>query len=163
MATRNHIPIQRIPRKIRARLYTRSVWSGSCLEWRGVRNRFGYGTIKIGKRKFLVHRLIWVTSHGRIPEGMCVCHHCDNPACVTIEHLFLGTPADNNADKIRKGRQRGTPGETHWKAKASEATVRRIRYLVSNGVPRKMVAAAYGLGKSTVGDIVRKTYWAFVE
>jgi hypothetical protein len=58
-----------------------------------------------------VHRFIWEAMRGPIPSGYFVCHTCDVPRCINIDHLFLGTPLDNMADKVSKGRQaRGGPG-----------------------------------------------------
>jgi hypothetical protein len=54
----------------------------------------------------LAHRVAWEKVHGPIPQGMQVLHRCDTPLCVNVEHLFLGTNADNQRDKASKGRVR---------------------------------------------------------
>ena len=77
-----------------------------CIEWKGSTRRGGYGRITIqGSREISTHRLAWIIAHGDIPEGLCVLHKCDNPSCCNTEHLFLGTKAENNLDRDRKGRQ----------------------------------------------------------
>jgi len=75
-----------------------------CLEWTGYRKRGGYGTIKVDGKPLLTHRVAWELANGEIPDGLHVLHRCDVPACCAVNHLFLGTIADNNADKVRKGR-----------------------------------------------------------
>ena len=57
----------------------------------------------------LTHRLAWEVAHSPIPEGMVVMHICDNPACCNLEHLKLGTRAENNRDRLKKGRGPGSP------------------------------------------------------
>jgi len=74
------------------------------MEWSGSRGRDGYGSIHVGPQTILTHRLAWELAHGPIPDGLCVLHHCDNPPCCNPAHLWLGTPADNAADRDAKGR-----------------------------------------------------------
>jgi len=87
-------------------------WQGvPCKVWTGARNKNGYGVRGIGPRSshrtVLVHRHAWEEVHGPIPaETPYVLHHCDNPACYEVEHLFLGTQKDNMEDCSQKGRVR---------------------------------------------------------
>lgn len=80
-----------------------------CIEWPHARFSQGYGAVyRDGKTK-KAHRIAWEDAYGPIPEGMFVCHRCDNPPCVNIEHLFLGTPRDNVLDMVNKGRAWSPP------------------------------------------------------
>lgn len=80
--------------------------SGDCWEWRGVRNRDGYGVISRGRgnKKVLAHRAAYAEWVDPIPEGMVVMHSCDNPPCVNPEHLTVGTQRDNIRDMAAKRR-----------------------------------------------------------
>ena len=75
-----------------------------CHEWTRAITSSGYGTRRIGKRQVYAHRYAWEQAHGPIPAGACVCHRCDNPKCIRLDHLFLGTRADNSRDMVEKGR-----------------------------------------------------------
>lgn len=78
-----------------------------CWEWRGMRNHDGYGQVWVRalQRNVGAHRISFEQHKGPIPEGLLICHTCDNPPCINPDHLFAGTHKDNTADMMRKGRQ----------------------------------------------------------
>jgi len=86
--------------------------SGDCWVWIGTRWPTGYGQMRGDGRQLMAHRVAWQIVKGPIPEGLFVCHKCDNPPCVRPDHLFLGTAADNTRDRDVKGRN-GYAIKTH--------------------------------------------------
>lgn len=111
------------------RLWSRVARTGECWEWTGPVNENGYGRMTIEYERWYVHRLSYELHHGTIPDGMNVCHRCDNPRCVRPEHLFLGTQADNMADMRAKGRA-ARRRRTHCK-KGHPYTPENTRYHIS--------------------------------
>lgn len=82
-----------------------------CWPWIAAKYRKGYGHLNDLGRTKAAHRVAWELTNGAIPDGMFVCHHCDNPSCCNPAHLFLGSAKDNTLDMIRKGRHRTGPNQ----------------------------------------------------
>jgi hypothetical protein len=90
-----------------------NIYMKDCILWDKAINPNGYGAKWYRGRTIGAHRYTWIINKGKIPSGMLVCHSCDNPTCVNIDHLFLGSQLDNMRDKIRKGRLKvGNPLKT---------------------------------------------------
>jgi len=141
------------------RLYCRTqfVSETGCWEYCGAKNPGGYGIIRGCPQTYLAHRVAWILDNGPIPQGVCVCHTCDNPSCINPAHLWLGTRADNNRDKEEKGRAVYHPGEKNGGAKLTEEQVYAIRK--DNRIQIE-IAAEYGCDQTTVSEIKRRKTWA---
>ncbi len=125
-----------------------------CHLWMGGRLRKGYGSFDGGA----AHRFAWELVNGPVPSGLHVLHRCDTPACVRVDHLWLGTSAENTADRVAKGRS--ARGETHGRSRLSLAQVQEI--LASKSGPTE-IARQFGITAAHVMDIRAGRRWAHVS
>lgn len=106
-----------------------------------------------------VHRLVYEEAYGKIPEGMCVCHSCDNTWCVNPEHLWLGTHTENMRDKLAKGRANQFRGEQLSYAKLSDKLVIEAKRLKDSGWSLRRIAQQMNVNKSTIGRALTGITW----
>lgn len=117
----------------------------------------GYGVFSYKNRKVYAHRAAYELAHGPIPDGLHVCHRCDNPPCCNPDHMFLGTHLENVADMRRKGR--AARGERQTNSKITRRDVLRILADVRRP---SVIAAEYGISRNHVNAIKAGRVWKHI-
>ena len=152
-------PHKRIP--LSERFWEKVDKTETCWNWTSALNRKGYGHIWNGTKAIAAHRASWEMHNGPIPDGMFVCHHCDNPRCVRPDHLFVGTATDNLRDMHSKGRgNQSRPRARNPRAKLTEAQVAEIRHrYAAGGISYSQLAHDYPVNDTMIGFIVTGKNW----
>ena len=174
----NNRPIPELTPERLEKFWQRVCKTDNCWLWLGQKSKKGYGAFYIIRtssakegNKFLrlAHRVAYKINAGTDPGLLCVLHHCDNPACVNPEHLFLGTKGDNNRDRHEKGRTKLNPqgnhavGAANGKVKLTEQQVRKIRNEYSGKYGEiAELARAHGVHHSTVWAILKGKWWTHI-
>lgn len=135
-----------------------------CHVWTGALAGGGYGAIGIGGRGEGVgraSRVVWEMHHGKIPDGLDIRHMCHNRSCVRIDHLEIGTRADNMRDMTDAGRQ--CRGEDRPLSKLTAKSVREIRRIYAGGdATQTQLASRFGVSRSAVGDAINRRTWKHI-
>lgn len=141
---------------IEDRFWRYAVKQDGCWEWRGRKDKNGYGMLSSKKRPYTLRapRISWELHIGPIPNGLWVLHKCDNPSCSNPEHLFLGTPLDNVTDMIQKGRG-ARKGEQNSRAVLTDEQVAEVRSLYRLGdISQQTIADMFGVSQSSISQMV---------
>lgn len=150
--------------------------NSECIHWSGHTRSDGYGVKYVYGREMRAHRWVYESANGPIPSGMFVMHLCDNPPCVNIAHLRLGTHADNMRDMREKGRHPGSPGdrngmrthperhphvsgESHGRHVLTWGGVAEIRDAHASGESTASLARRFGVGYATAQKVVTGKTW----
>lgn len=163
-----------------------------CAVWVGSKHNQGYGQFKFRNKTWKAHRVAWMmTNDAEIPEGLIICHKCDNPGCVNGDHLFYGTDQDNADDMVAKGRAckgerhkllcsqpprhageewrrlhpaKNRPrGEKFWKVKLREKDIAEIRDLYNFGFNQREIGKIYGVGQTAIGGVILRRTWKHIS
>lgn len=127
-----------------------------CWEWKSKKDKDGYGNMQFKNKTVRANRFIWTVLNGAIPEGMVVCHKCDNPKCLNPDHLFLGTISDNVIDALKKNRLSNQ--------KLTVDQVKELRKLYKTGkYSQSELGRIFGVSGSTVCQIVHRKLWKFIN
>jgi len=138
-----------------------------CQNFGGFIRPDGYGQLRVNGKTVRAHRHAYECAFGPIPEGMCVCHSCDNRTCITPDHLFLGTQRDNIRDAIQKGRfapvidnlKHDFSGEKHGNAKLTKEQVELIREKRKSGMRLRELADEFPVGITQLHRICKMERW----
>lgn len=141
-----------------------------CWVWKGDLHPNGYGyttNYETNKREH-IHRVSFRIFKGEIPEGLYVCHHCDNRKCIAPHHLFLGTAKENMQDAKIKGRLEHIKlmhpkGEKNTSSKLKESDMHEIRKLFGEGIKCTVIARKYSVSSSVIYGIRDGKGWKHVS
>ena len=144
------------------------IWSGvdrsggidACWPWARGKSKAGYGIAGGKVRGVPAHRAAFMRVCGPVWPPFVVCHSCDNPICCNPRHLFLGTRSDNNADKVRKGRQAFLKGSSNGASILREWQVARI---LKSSATQAVLAERFGVSKQTISAIKTRVHWKHVK
>jgi hypothetical protein len=143
-------------RPVAERFWEKVDKSGDCWVWTASKHAFGYGQFGFtpGERPIGSHRASWLLHNGPIPGGLHVLHSCHNPACVRIDHLYLGTPADNMRDVEIANRH---------PRKLTPDIVREIRSrYAEGGITKKALGIEYGVNAHAISLVIARRTWQHV-
>lgn len=162
---RSKIARERFPLIERFWHYLKIGSEAECWEWQGplISQKCPYGALAVrGHRRVLAHRLSWEIHNGPIPEGLFICHTCDNPRCCNPKHLYAGTSQDNMRDKAQRGKGYNQ-GEAQWRAKLTNEQVLTIRKRrAAGGCTLQSLADEYGVNKGAIWSVVHRKSWVHI-
>ena len=143
----------------------RQVVENGCHEFTGFKGPQGYGQAKYLGKSWRVPKLWWVLHKGEVPSNLHILHNCDNPACFNLEHLRLGTHAENMRDKVLRPRPyQITPGPIVARTwhKLTEETAKQAVMRMKQGDRQSIVADELCVSRQTINDLACGKTWKYL-
>jgi hypothetical protein len=134
-----------------------------CWEWQASKDNDGYGNFRVEGKTKQSHRFAWELVYGKIPEGLLCLHICNNPSCVNLSHLYLGTDQNNMDDKVKANRQSKLKGEQCGRSKLTNNDVVQILVLIKQGYKNKDISKIFKVTPDNVGYIRRRQTWKNIK
>jgi hypothetical protein len=149
-----------------------------CHIFTGSKDDCGYGRINKDGKLIRLHRAMWEKHFGQISTGFVIMHKCDNPACINIDHLQVGTQLDNVRDMWAKNRgvrlfgntnSRGksiNTGSSHGRSIFSDEQVKYIKQMLLLDGSSKMtlkLASEFDCSKAAIRHIKNGTRWSHIK
>jgi hypothetical protein len=146
---------------VRQRFMAKVVKGPDCWGWSGfTQSPGGRGRMVIKQRTYYAYRVAFVLENDPLADGLVICHHCDNEACVRPDHLFAGTQAENIRDMDRKGRRKNKPRyslDHHAVVASDEQVAWAIEMWSSGQMTQRAIGEALGVKQQTVSGWVHGT------
>lgn len=127
------------------------VQTDGCWEWNGARDKDGYGIFSYARKSYRAAKIALQLDGRPVPAGMYACHHCDNPACVRPSHLYPGTPKQNMADCVARGRVNA--------GKKAKLTVDDVIAIRSAAGTHEEIASRFGVSRPTISMVIARKTW----
>lgn len=138
----------------------------ACVDHGKKGDKCGYAKAKYSNGKTTnMHRLIWCNANGVSVEsirGLVVRHKCDNPRCIALEHLEIGTYQDNTDDRQKRGRTVVLRGEKCGTSRMTEKDVRMAFALSRQGLTQVEIAKRIGCYQAWVSSVLLRQSWRHV-
>lgn len=134
-----------------------------CWEWVGYKNKDGYGRMKVDYKMYHVHRIVYELTYGPIPDGLLICHRCNNRSCCNPNHLYLGTQKDNMEQCVFEGRLKTSFGEKHGQSKLNEKDVKKIKELYNTkNYSQRCLGKLFNISHSEISRIINNQVWKHI-